>query len=152
MKKKLKLVSIVFFAFVVTGCQTLSEHVKEVDTAQQADDKITIGKVQREIRVGMSNAEVIEVLGSPNMVTTDSQRRENWVYDKISTRTVYSSSSGGINALVLGGGGAFVGGGLGASSSRATGAHSTNQRTLTIIVKFDQENKVRDFAYRSSSF
>ena len=31
-------------------------------------------------------------------------------------------------------------------------ARSTSQRTLTIIIKFDDKNRVRDFAYRSSSF
>jgi len=114
-----------------------------------------LGKVQREIRVGMTNAEVVEVLGSPNMVTTDSKRRENWVYDKISTETVYSTSSGGVSALVLGGalvGPGLVGGAGGPSYSRSAGASSTSQRTLTIIVKFDDRNVVRDFAYRSSSF
>ena len=87
----------------------------------------------------MSNADVVDVLGSPNMVTTDDQRRENWVYDRVSTDTAYATSSGGINLLVLG---------VGASS----GARSTTQRTLTIVIKFDQASRVRDFAYRSSSF
>jgi hypothetical protein len=30
--------------------------------------------------------------------------------------------------------------------------YSSTQRTLTIIVKFDENNRVRDFAYRSSAF
>jgi hypothetical protein len=32
------------------------------------------------------------------------------------------------------------------------GASSSTQRTLTIVIKFDEGNKVRDFAYRQSSF
>ena len=123
--------------------------------ADNTPDRLTAGKVQREIRVGMSGAEVAEVLGSPNVVTTDEQRREVWVYDKISTERAYSTDSGGVNTLVLGGvlfGSGPLGGAGGAGYSRSAGASSTSQRTLTVIIKFDKEGKVRDFAYRQSSF
>ena len=99
-------------------------------------DRLTVGKVQREVKVGMSGAEVAEVLGSPNVVSTDEQRCEVWIYDKIATDTVYSQSDAGIKFLTVG----------------SSGAKSTSQRTLTIIIKFDQDKKVRDFAYRQSSF
>ena len=139
----------------IAGCQTAGEHAAAVRQAQGTDEKLTVGTVQREIRIGMTNADVVQVLGSPNMVTTDEQRRENWVYDKISTESVYSTSSGGVNALILGGGliGAGAAGGLGgAGYNSSAGARSTTQRTLTIIVRFDAENRVRDFSYRASSF
>ena len=85
------------------------------------------------------------------MVTTDENRRESWVYDKISTEKVYSTSSGGLGLIFGGAGGGFLGG-LGGNASSSAGASSTTQRTLTIIVKFDEAGKVRDYAYRSSSF
>ncbi len=114
-------------------------------------DRLTVGKVQREIRIGMTSADVASVLGSPNMVSTDEERREVWIYDKIATDRVYSASSGGVNALILGIG-AGVGGGVGGGGSSSAGAASTSQRTLTIIIKFDKEGKVRDFAYNTSRF
>ena len=141
-------------AFLV-GCQSPAEHAAAVHQAQGQDDKLTVGTVQREIRVGMTSAEVVQVLGAPNLVSTDENRRENWVYDKISTETIYSSSSGGVNALILGGGvigSAVAGGGAGAGYSSSAGANSTSQRTLTIIIKYDENSRVRDFSYRSSSF
>ena len=140
---------------MVAGCQSASEHAREVKAGRDAGDRVTVGKVQREIRVGMTNAQVVEVLGSPNMVTTDEKRRENWVYDKISTETVYSVSSGGVSTLILGGflaGDAALGGLGGAGYRSSAGARSTSQRTLTIIIKFNKQSRVRDFAYRSSSF
>jgi outer membrane protein assembly factor BamE (lipoprotein component of BamABCDE complex) len=143
-------------ALVLGACATAQEHAASVRAGQDAGSRVTVGTVQREIRVGMTNAEVVQVLGSPNMVTTDENRRENWVYDKISTDTVYSRSSGGINALILGGGligdSAAAGGLGGAGYSSGAGARSTSQRTLTIIIKYDDNSRVRDFAYRSSSF
>lgn len=140
---------------LLAGCQTAAEHSAQVRAAQESGDRLSVGKVQREIRVGMTTAEVVGVLGSPNMVTTDEQRRENWVYDRIATESAYSRSSGGINALILGGGAGpsgLIGGAGGAGYSSGAGASATSQRSLTIIIKFDGQQRVRDFAYRSSSF
>lgn len=135
---KVGLVTATVMALAVAGCQSAAEHSADVRAAQEGD-RLTVGTVQREIKVGMTSADVVQVLGSPNMVTTDEKRRENWVYDKISTESAYSTSAGGVNVLILG-------------VSGRTGAASTSQRTLTIIIKFDERNLVRDFAYRSSSF
>lgn len=140
-------------AVVVSGCQGAREHAAAVNDAQA--DGLTVGKVQREIRVGMSGAEVATVMGSPNVVSSDEQRREVWIYDKISTTSAYSNSSGGVSALILGGFpvGSGVAGGLGSAGyNGAAGAASTSQRTLTVIVKFDNQGLVRDFSYHSSSF
>ena len=127
-----------FLSFLfLSGCSTASSHLNQVKS--DAGDRITVGKVQREIRVGMSSAQVIEVLGSPNVVSTDENRLEVWVYDKIATDVSYSSSNGGVWLLI-----AAVGGN--------SGAASTSQRTLTVVIKFDADKKVRDFAYHSSSF
>lgn len=123
---------------LVTGCQSTGYHLEQV-RAEQTDKALTVGRVQKEIRVGMTNTEVVEVLGSPNMVTTDEERREVWVYDKIATETAQSSNSGGINILILGVRG-------------SSGAASTSQRTLTVVVKFDKQNRIRDFAYQTSRF
>ena len=125
-------------AAVLGGCQSAGYHLDQV-RADQSERSLTVGKVQKQIRVGMTNAEVVQVLGSPNLVTTDEDRREIWVYDKISTETAQSSTAGGVGILILGVGG-------------SSGASSTSQRTLTVVVKFDKENRVRDFAYQTSRF
>lgn len=125
------------------------------DVRDDTGDRISVGTVQREIRLGMSSADVVQILGSPNMVTTDEHRREAWVYDRISTEYAYSKSSGGVSALILGGvgfGSGLGAGGIAPGVSKGAGAASTSQRTLTIIIKFDENSRVRDFAYRQSSF
>jgi len=141
---------LIFFIGSITLYGCAAYHAESVQKGLQGD-RLTVGKVQREIRKDMSGAEVISVLGSPNIVSTDEEGREVWVYDKISTDRVYSTSSGGIGALILGGGSDVGGGGLGGVNS-SSGAVSTSQRTLTIILKFDNNHKVRDFAYHSSRF
>ena len=102
-------------------------------------ERLTVGTVQRKISVGMSGAQVIKALGSPNIVTTDEQRREVWTYDRISTERVYTQHTGYLTLILVG------------SAGRA-GRSATSQQTLTIIIKFDEEGKVRDFAYHASRF
>jgi outer membrane protein assembly factor BamE (lipoprotein component of BamABCDE complex) len=138
---------------ILVGCMSAQEHQAAVANADK--NKLTVGTVQREIRVGMSGEDVIMALGSPNIVTTDERRQESWVYDRFATESVYSTSSGGVNALILGGGiigSALLGGAGGAGVSSSAGARSTTQRNLTIVIKFDAAKRVRDFAYRQSSF
>jgi len=135
------------------GCMSAHQHYQQTHGAQER--QMTVGTVQKEIRKGMSAANVAEVLGSPNIVTTDGEGREVWVYDKISTDVTYSNDTGGLGTILLIGGasGGTAGGGLGSGSySRSAGAQSKTQRTLTVIIKFDEQKKVRDFAYHASRF
>jgi outer membrane protein assembly factor BamE (lipoprotein component of BamABCDE complex) len=135
------------------GCAGAKYHRDQVSGDRQ--EALTVGQVQREIRVGMSSAEVAAALGSPNIVTTDDERREQWVYDKISTEKAYSSDSGGILTLIFGSGSINDnggGGGLFPSYQGGSGAAASTQKTLTIIVKFDHAHRVRDFADHSSTF
>jgi len=105
---------------------------------EKADD-LTVGKVQGEIRKGMDAASVAQVLGSPNIVTTDEKGREVWIYDKVSSDRVDTSSSIGGGIIIFGGG-------------RSSSASSSTQRTLTIIIKYDEQKKVRDVAYNYTQF
>lgn len=139
----------------LAGCKSAQDHASDTQAANAEADKLTVGTVQREVRVGMSGGEVATVLGSPNIVTTDEERREVWVYDRISTNRAYSTSSGGVNALVLVGGfigTTLTGGAAGGNYQSNTGASSTTQKTLTVVIKFDEQGLVRDFAYHTSTF
>ncbi|MDR2629058.1 MAG: hypothetical protein LBC30_03665 [Puniceicoccales bacterium] len=123
---KLLLLSIVML--FATACQT-----------NAPVERVTVGTVQRFIRQGMTSAEVIEVLGSPNMVTKNAEGNETWVYDKIHSECEAKRSDFGICLILFGG-----------SSTKVSG--SSSERTLTIVVHFDKNNKVTDFSYRTTSF
>lgn len=133
-----------FVLSLLAGC-TAGQHLESV--RGEESDRVTVGTVQKEVNIGMSAAEVAAVLGSPNIVTTDEERRETWIYDKISSEVAYSRSNGVIAGLIFGG----SGGGLGGASTK-TGATSSSQRTLTVIIKFDEASQVRDFSYHTSRF
>ena len=134
---KIKYLIGLLLVLLLSGCMTAQEHREAVQDG--SNDRVTVGNVQREIKIGMAGSDVARVLGSPNIVTTDDERREVWIYDKFSTDTTVSENSGFGSLIILG------------SSVRA-GSSSTTQRTLTVIIKFDKEKKVRDFAYHTSRF
>lgn len=136
----MKHLAIVMGILFLAGCATSNYN-------PQADENLTVGKVQKEVRIGMAGADVARVLGSPNIVSTDEDRNEVWIYDKISTQYIHTDMQAGILAI---GGGSDVIGVPSASGRQTSGA--TSQRTLTIIIKFDENDLVRDFAYHTSRF
>ena len=146
---KLTIILTALLAVLLTsGCSATYHRDKVRDTEGEA---VTVGTVQREIRRGMAGGDVAAALGSPNIVSTDENGNEVWIWDKISTERVVSDSSSGIwlFGLFVGGSGGGAGS-VGASGS--AGASSTSQRTLTVIVKFDEKKLVRDVAYHTSRF
>jgi outer membrane protein assembly factor BamE (lipoprotein component of BamABCDE complex) len=149
MRTNLHLVLAVLFA--LTSCVGAQKHAKDVENANAEGTNLTVGTVQKEIRVGMAGGEVASVLGAPNIVSSDAEGREVWIYDRISTTKIESRSSGGVLGLIFGFGGNVGGGGLGGYSASA-GAQSTTQKTFTVVIKYDDQGFVRDFAYHTSTF
>lgn len=153
MERSFRVPLAVFMAFTLSGCMTAATH--RAGIRDDSSELLTVGNVQRKIHIGMAASDVASVMGSPNIVATDEKRREVWIYDKIATERVYSTSEGGVAALVLGG--ALVGSALGGGAvvpygSQSSGAASTSQRTLTVVIKFDEHMKVRDFSYHATRF
>jgi outer membrane protein assembly factor BamE (lipoprotein component of BamABCDE complex) len=139
--------------FSLIGCMSASQHYQQTHGSKEKE--MTVGTVQKEIRKGMSAADVATVLGSPNIVTTDSANREVWVYDKFSTDVSYSkdSSGAGLKLLIADVSDSLFGAGLGSGDySRSAGSQSKTQRTLTVVIKYNEQKLVRDFFYHTSRF
>jgi hypothetical protein len=111
----------------------------------------TLGAVQRELRPGLSQAEVAERLGAPNILTRDAEGREAWVYDKASTEIEASSGSVGVGGLGSGVGGTFWGL-LGVGAGQRTERARSSQRTLTVVVRFSTAGTVESFRWHHSRF
>lgn len=132
------ILSVVIVPVLLAGCGAAP--------AVDGERNLTVGTVQKEVRVGMSGAEVAEVLGSPNIVSTDENRNEVWIYDRISSQTVQTDTRGTVAVL------RFLSEIGPIAASGRTQTESTSQRTLTVIIKFDEHDRVRDFAYHTSRF
>jgi len=122
---------------ILTGCMSAAKHEESLHSTKEQE--MTLGIVQKEIHPGMSQADVATALGSPNIVTKDSDGKETWIYDKIATTASFSKSKGFGTILILG-------------FSREAGASSTTQKTLTVVIKFNNNKLVDSFTYHSSRF
>ena len=122
---------------LLASCQSTRQHQQNV--SQSNISELTIGIVQKEIHEGMAQAEVIESLGSPNIVTKDKNGVETWVYDKIASEASYSQDSGGLWLILTG-------------YQKSAGSTSSSERTLTLIIKFNPDQEVDSFSYHSSKF
>ena len=138
--KRIFLLLTVFWtiSIMVSSCVSVSGSGSYRASSNEYSDELTPGKVQREIRKGMSGAEVIQALGQPNIVTTDENGLTTWVYDKIATEANYSQSA---DALFL-----FIYGRTTTSSN-----YTMTQKTLTVVIKL-RDDKVESFSYHASKF
>lgn len=108
---------------------------------------LTLGVIQRLVKAGMTSSDVVEAVGSPNLVTRGRNGRESWVYDRFATE----SSEEGFH---VGGGGMGAGSsllgviGMNGGKKKVT----TSQRNLMLIVTFGADSLVETFSYRSSKF
>ena len=122
--------------------------------------QLTLGVVQSSIKEGMDQSEVAIALGSPNMVTQDAKGNETWIYDKISTTVTESAQSQGQrqkDKARAGIGIPFLFG-LGGSSSQSnfdtsrSGTTTQSSKTLTVIIKFDENKLVKKVRFNQSAF
>jgi outer membrane protein assembly factor BamE (lipoprotein component of BamABCDE complex) len=108
------------------------------DEAYENSSRFELGLVQKEIREGMTQDEVAMVIGTPNIVTSDKDQKETWIYDKIATEVRQSDSSGFILFCQRG--------------ADKVSRKDISQKTLTVIIKFDSQKTVESFSYHASKF
>ena len=152
-----------------TGCE-------KIQGPTVPESKLTAGKVQQNISKGMYSTDVIKALGSPNIITKDKMGKTTWVYDRVST--YHSKTNGGLNFVRMNANDFIISGGIlagtaqivssgGASnfliSAAALGLvtlfstnddyeYKTEQKTITIILDFDENERLQNFSYMYSSF
>ena len=134
MKKSIMIIAAVLLSAILFSCTTVYN-----TGSGSTDSNLTVGKVQREITKGMSGAEVAESLGSPNIVTQDASGDETWVYDKIATEANYTKNSDGLFLILYG-------------QTNTQQTASVTQKTLTVVIKFNENKRVKEFSYHSSKF
>jgi hypothetical protein len=124
------------------------EPTKAKDASSSA---FTLGAVQKELRAGLSQADVAERLGAPNILTRDGEGREAWVYDRVSSEVESSSRSVGIAGAGSGVGATFAGL-LGIGAGKRSEKARSSQRTLTVVVRFSKAGTVESFTWHDSRF
>ena len=155
--KKHSFKAIAALCLVLSGCG---------QTAPYRNSEFTYGNMKWHLEKNKTHkGEVLEVFGSPNVTSTDSEGLDMWVYQKMSTSKVESAFGGGLNlsALfnevsgnVMGGrlANAAVKGNIGGAGSFQGGRVSSSQtsKTCTMILKFDEHGVLVEYRFRTSNF
>jgi hypothetical protein len=103
--------------------------------------------------------ELLEQFGGANITTTDADGTEVWVYERIVTQSDVAARSqnfeGAVNLGVSFGftnWGGSAGGSASSGSAAAQSSNTISTRTLTVIVKFNPDSTVKDYAVRATYF
>ena len=112
--------------------------------------------------------EILDLFGGPSTMTTDKDGTEVWMYDKTASTVsgAYAQSAAQTQQSEASVMAAFLGiplfaGVGGAKSSSSTQAAQVSQaqtnvtrsvRTITFILKFNEDKTVKDYAVRQSSY
>ena len=146
-----KIIPILLISLILFNCAPPKPIIIEVPV--EKEDKLTLGTVQSKIKKGMNQTEVLEVLGSPNIVTKNKSGNEVWTYDKVGSS---QSSTSGVSATygqaqLNQGFWAFLFGGT-TNSAQSSSDNSTESKSLTVIITFDSNSTVSDFTYQSLKY
>jgi len=136
MKKYFVLLFIIILS--ATSCTIVRNTGSYSGGSNANNTDLTPGKVQREIHKGMSGAEVMQALGSPNIVTKDENGLETWVYDRIATDASYSQQTNVLFLWIF-------------AKRNNESEYQLSQSTFTVIIKM-KDDKVDSFTYHSSKF
>ena len=127
--------SVVLAVATVCGC------------SQARPSAVTPGGAKKYIKPGQTTqAEVVEVFGTPNVLTRK-HGNEMWVYDKVSSRQTNAAFGAGGLGGGAGSGGAGGGGLFGGASSS-----ERSETTVMLIIYFDENDIVQDYQIKQTKF
>ncbi len=127
----------IVLVFSLAGCATTTAPIAVIPARQIETQKITVGAAQT-LKVGMAGVEVVTSLGTPNIITTDAQGLETWVYDKISNEFEFVTTQE--NGWIFN------------PRKQQSGVEVRTQRTLIVVVKFDKDKKISNIQYRQTTY
>ena len=124
--------------------------------AQSGASALSYGSVTATVAKGKTTQlELLQMFGGPNISTTDGDGVETWVYERSVTQTDVASKNNNWQAaanLGVSFGHVQAGASGGGGSSGASASTASSLRSLTVIVKFNANKTVKDYAVRASQF
>jgi hypothetical protein len=150
----------IFFALIIISSSCVKAKAPMLPHSNQQKSNLTSGMVKKYVKVGTATQnEILKVFGAPNIITRDRNGNEVWTYDKqsmASSSEIAAWNAGGKGAAMAGGlaGDAVVGGGgvLGGSAGKSSSAGQVSSTTFTLMVSFDENEKVIDYRMRATQF
>ena len=128
--------TVLALSLVPFGCQSNSSP----QAPPASTNNLSHGAVQLRLKKGVTTQnDVVEAFGAPNIATRDGDGREVWTYRRHATVSSTSGKDAYFNILVFG-------------TSDSANSAETSTRSMTLIVKFDEQAKVVDFRSMETSF
>jgi outer membrane protein assembly factor BamE (lipoprotein component of BamABCDE complex) len=157
---------VVVFGLLLTGCtysekraETSAEPVGAVSAsgAESAQaGSLSYGNITSRIEKGVTTqADLVELFGGPSISTIDSNGSETWVYERTASESdVSGEGQSTVEARRLD---CFFGLGYlttGDETRRGTGTlrHRHSIKTLTVVIKFNENKTVNHYSARASRF
>lgn len=117
-----KIIFCIMISLSVIGCSTTQINVVE----QTQKSNLTMGMIKSKVIKGQTNqTEILQLFGSPNLMTKNRSDNEVWSYNKMSTRGFYEYGSA---------------------------IQSTSSSTFDFIVTFNKKDIVVDYSVISNNF
>jgi len=131
---KARIIILAFTSLIIIIILNCASYPKETQPVQKSN--LTAGTVKKEIIKGKTmQSDVLQLFGSPNLMTMDSDGNEVWNYNRMSY-TITTGSEGG--SLIFW------------SGSRAM--RSSTTQSFDLIIVFDKKNVVRDYRVISAAY
>lgn len=122
----------------------------------QTPTHLTTAQVKRSLTVGVTTQEeVVKALGTPNMLLKSSSRGETWTYDqvRVDSTSIGFNLLGGIGGISTTNKGGETGSILGGGGAQITDMNeSSSVRTMTVLIKFDENGVVCDYQMMYTAF
>ena len=134
------LISCIAFLF---GCAHTSQ-VSNVQEPSPQQSNLTPGMVQSKIIKGSTTKnEILEIFGSPNIITKNKSGQEVWTYEKQSVVSTARSGSTEAYGTV---------GVAGVAGSRAESTQQVSTTTFTLMITFTKKDIVENYSMMSTKF
>jgi outer membrane protein assembly factor BamE (lipoprotein component of BamABCDE complex) len=96
---------------------------------------------ERRVVLGMGTTNIAAVLGSPSIIADHENDETTWTYDSISSDVSYARNGNAIVGVIFD---------RSFDNSIAREADYSLQPTMTVVIRFNQYDRVRDFSYFAS--
>jgi outer membrane protein assembly factor BamE (lipoprotein component of BamABCDE complex) len=125
---------------ILLSVLTVSGCMSDPQPLSDRNSQLTQGNVQMNVVVGKTTKiQILETFGAPNITTRESSRTEVWTYQRAGQASQASSVSGGWTVIFAG-------------SNYSKSGFESSSRMITLIIKFNSQDIVSDFASRTSNF
>ena len=100
-----------------------------------------VGPTERKVVLGMASANIAAMLGSPSIIADHENNEKTWTYDGISSDVSYARSGNAIVGVTFD---------RSFDNSVLRNPDTDLQPTLTVVIRFNRYDRVRDFSYFTS--